>query len=503
MNDPRIYFERGLEYFQKNNFEKAEIEFLHALELSPNRPSILVNLSATLIKLERWVEAENICAKLIKITPDDVEGLINLGTCQINNNKLSLALSSFDSAIEIDPKSSIALCNKGNLLYEINNLSDAKNCFVEALKINPASEESLIGLALTENAFCNYDEGLRHLYAVLKINPNNQKAKWNLALSELRLGNYCDGWGLYESRWQIPGLKESLKPLSSPLWLGQHSISGKTIFIYSEQGYGDIIQMSRYLPLLVKMGAKVIFETPQNLCELMKSLDPEITVYAKGEIQDYSRLKHDYHCPIMSLPLAFKTTLDSVPSKVPYLHSNSSKAAFWNSILASNNQLSNLRKSDKASISIGITWSGSGHYAGKINSRRNLPFIEVVNLCNSLLSEQISFHCLHPYPLREELLSVHRPKNLYFHVNQLESFADTAALISNLDLIVSIDTATAHLSGALAKPTILLIPNPPDFMSLTNRKDSPWYPKTRLLRQEESGHWNLSKLVEQIQRFRA
>ena len=491
MNDPKIFFQRGLDFFQAGKFESAEIEFRYALELAPNRPSILMNLSATLIKLEKWTEAENFCRQFIHIVPDDVDGLINLGTCQLHNHEIELALNSFDRAIAINPESTNAISNKGNLLYEQNDFINAKICFTKALNLNPLSEESLIGLGLTENEFCNYDEGLKLLHKALEINPNNHKAKWNLALSELRLGNYQPGWELYESRWHIPGLKESKRQLNSPLWLGQQSIQGKSIFIYSEQGYGDCIQMSRYLPLLADMGAKVIFEAPPNLKELMKSLGPEITVYATGEIPNYAHLSHDFHCPIMSLPLAFKTTLDTIPSSVPYLHPNADKNAHDFSV------------HEKGVISIGLTWSGSGHYAGRFNSRRNLPFNEVLELCNYFAKKKVHFHCLHPGPSDEELLSAKRPSNLFFHPNKLNTFADTAALITSLDLVISIDTATAHLSGALAKPTILLIPNPPDFMALVNREDSPWYPQTKLLRQERRGYWNLSHLIKLIQEFQA
>lgn len=481
------HFEAALTALEENNDAQAEIELRKALQCAPTRPSILVNLSAVLIRQRKWSDAKEICAELLAVEPKSVEGIINLGICEQNINDLDSALDHFNQALAINPNSSSAWVNKGNILLEKELFADARRCFEAALKLGQHLEESHIGLANLHNELKEYSLGLEHLSVALSINPQNYQAQWNKALSLLRLGQYEEGWKLYESRWHVSGMAEHARHQNIPLWLGGESLAGKTILIHAEQGFGDAIQMSRYLPLLAKEnGAKVIFEVPPALVELMNSLGPEITVINSNlSLQKQIQDAPEFQCPVMSLPLALRTTPDTIPSHTPYLFANPEKRLFWENKL---NQASTIDRPFR----VGITWCGSGHYAGKQNSKRDIPFEEICSLVNSMQAHPIEFHAIQKD--LNDALSPKCPKKLFLYPYLLSNFADTASLIAELDLIISIDTAVGHLAGALGKKTCLLLPDPPDFMSMTEAQISPWYPNTELIRQEERGIWPLDKI---------
>ena len=487
----RHHFELALNALSKNDDLEAEIELRNALQFAPLRPSILANLSAVLIRQQKWIEAKKICVDLLKIEPNSVEGFINLGICEQHTNNLEVALRYFSRALEINPQSVSAYVNKGNILLEREIFNEACTCFEAALKLEPTSEEAHIGLGNLHNEQKEYELALAHFSEALSINSSNFQAQWNKSLSLLRLGQYKEGWKLYESRWQIPGMAEHAKYQDIPLWLGESPLTGKTILIYVEQGFGDVIQMSRYLPILAnKMGAKVIFEVSPVLMDLMQSLDPKIEIINSAiPLIQQSKERPDFQCPIMSLPLAFRTTLDSVPSHTPYLYANQEKRELWRKRLVS---LSSIDKPFR----IGITWSGSGHYAGKKNSKRDVPFEHIESLAIKLLSSSIELHAIQK-ELPDGFL-VNQPRNLFLHQNLLSNFADSAALIAELDLIISIDTAVGHLAGALEQKTLLLIPDPPDFMAMTGTNHSSWYPSHTLIRQESRGLWPIDKIEAAI-----
>lgn len=487
----KYYFELALIALNQNNDLQAEIELRNALQHSPSRPSILANLSAVLIRQQKWIEAEKICASLLEIEPNSVEGFINLGICEQHTDNLEAALRHFNIALEIDPKSSSALVNKGNILLEKELFGAASTCFDDALKLEPSSEEGHIGLGNLNNELKNYESGLECFSKALSINPNNFQAQWNKSLSLLRLGRYQEGWRLYESRWKISGMEEHARHQDIPLWLGDSPLGGRTILIHAEQGFGDAIQMSRYLPILSnQMGAKVIFEANPALMMLMQTLNPKIQIVSSQlPLLQQIQKQPDFQCPIMSLPLAFETTFQTIPSQTPYLYADDEKRLFWRK------RLSGLLKTDKP-FRVGITWSGSGHYAGKKNIKRDVPYDEVKSLVNTLASNSIEFHAIQKELPTECLLN--QPKKLFLHSELLENFADSAALIAELDLIVSIDTAVGHLAGAMGQKTLLLIPDPPDFMAMTNTNQSPWYPNTKLIRQECRGIWPLNQIKSAI-----
>ncbi len=479
------HFQLALNALNDENFFNAESELREANQLTPDRASILTNLSAVLVHQHKWSEAIYFCTRLLNLEPNNLEGLINLGVCQLRANEPDAALVQFNRAIEVDPLSPLGWVNKANILLEQELFLEARACFLKSLELDPNSEESLIGLGNLYNEQKEYRKALECLSSALAINPNNAQAQWNKALSLLRLGFFNEGWKLYEARWLIPGMREHAKQFTAALWHGKESLKDKTILIYAEQGYGDTVQFARYVPLIESMGAKVIFQVQKPLLELMSTLSTTVEVVEDNTQNLQKYFKIDFYCPIMSLALAFNTATETIPENVPYLFSDMKKRLVWREKLSKLS--SKFSPSNSKPLRVGITWSGSGHYAGKKNLKRDIPYALIKDLLSTHRAQNIEFHCLHPEINLEVINAPHH--NLFMHCNDLGNFSDTASLMDELDIILSTDTASAHLAGSLNKECLLLLPDPPDFMSLVDREDSPWYPSIRLLRQVESRNW--------------
>ena len=301
------HFQLALNALNDENFFNAESELREANQLTPDRASILTNLSAVLVHQHKWSEAIYFCTRLLNLEPNNLEGLINLGVCQLRANEPDAALVQFNRAIEVDPLSPLGWVNKANILLEQELFLEARACFLKSLELDPNSEESLIGLGNLYNEQKEYRKALECLSSALAINPNNAQAQWNKALSLLRLGFFNEGWKLYEARWLIPGMREHAKQFTAALWHGKESLKDKTILIYAEQGYGDTVQFARYVPLIESMGAKVIFQVQKPLLELMSTLSTTVEVVEDNTQNLQKYFKIDFYCPIMSLALAFNT----------------------------------------------------------------------------------------------------------------------------------------------------------------------------------------------------
>ena len=289
------------------------------------------------------------------------------------------------------------------------------------------------------------------------------------------LGNYEEGWTLYEWRRQIKKTKNNYKVYDQPLWLGQESLKNKTILVESEQGFGDVIQFCRYIPMLENIGARVILEVPKDLISIIRSLNGNFLIVEKGQSINH----FDFHIPIMSLPLAFKTTTNNIPASIPYLFSNKTKREYWNKKI-----------SKKTKPIIGLVWSGSITHKNDKNRSLLLKDLEPI------LQLPFEFHSLQKEIRENDELTLSEFKQVLHHQNELNDFSDTAALIEEMDLVISADTSVAHLAGALGKDVWILLPYHPDFRWMLDRKDSPWYPTCSLFRKYEVNDWD--KTIEEI-----
>jgi hypothetical protein len=316
----------------------------------------------------------------------------------------------------------------------------------------------------------NYDKAIA-------INPQYANAFWNKSLLRLLNGEYEQGWKLYEWRWKVKGLKFA-RSLDGPLWLGQESLTNKTIFVYAEQGLGDTIQFVRYLKPLKELGAQVIFEVQAPLLNTFFDYEGVSTIKAGDNIPQY-----DFQCPLLSLPLAFNTTLETIPNSHPYIRADPHQVAHWKAKLDL-----------KTKLRIGLVWSGGFRpnqpEVWAINKRRNIA----LEYFKAFKDIDADFYSLQKgIEAEAELVNLVNSNwggpRIIDHTKDLQDFSDTAALIANLDLVVSVDTSTAHMAGALGKPVWILNKFDNCWRWLIHRQDSPWYPSARLFRQEAPGDW--------------
>jgi tetratricopeptide (TPR) repeat protein len=349
----------------------------------------------------------------------------------------------------------------------------------QALAIRPDYLEALNNRGIALQVLNRNQEALASYDRAVKLDPESVEAHWNGSLCRLLLGDYTNGWQEYEWRWRVEDFL-ALSPkreFPQPLWLGKHDITGKTLLVHAEQGFGDTIQFCRYVEWVAQKGAHVILEVEPALKTLLTSVRGASRVLAKGEALP----EFDYHCPMASLPLAFETRIETIPSHVPYLNSSRQHIDKWQAKLG-----------PKVNLRVGIAWSGRITHTKQ--HERSIPLDKLLPLADSgvsLVSLQKDV-----LPRDRETLAAHA--EIAHFGSELADFSDTAALLSLMDVVISIDTSVAHLAGALGKPVWIMLPYVADWRWLLQREDSPWYPSAQLLRQPNAGDWK--SVVENIAR---
>jgi tetratricopeptide (TPR) repeat protein len=460
------YLNQGLIFNLLQSYQQALNCFKQAITIKPDYAEAHFNLGCALRKLKMWDAALISFDKAIALKPDYAQAYVNHGNTLVDLRQNAQALNSFDQAIFIKADFAEAFLNKGIALRNLNRIDEFLSHCQHAIALKPDFAEAYNHQGVALQKLMQRSSAQQSYLKAIQLNPDYAHAYTNLSLYKLQSGDYEEGWKLYEWRWRS-SLKEEFRHFAQPLWLGEADIAGKTLLIHGEQGLGDFIQFCRYLPELERFGAKVVLETPANLISLIATLPGNFSVIAEAESAVF-----DYYCPIMSLPLVFHTTLQSIPNQAPYLFADHFKRQSWLKLLG-----------NKTTPRIGLVWSGS--IVHQENHNRNIT----IELLQPLLSLNLEFHCLQKQISSDDMQTLVNYPQLELHNEQLFDFSDTAALVDAMDLIISVDTAVAHLAGAMAKPVWILLPYSADFRWLLNRSDSPWYPTASLLRQPESGDW--------------
>jgi len=493
---------------QNNLITEGIIWLRKSLEINPDQEDILLNLGVALSEIDEFSDALDYFDKVIKLNANIPLAHFNQGLVYRYLNQLDNALNSYKNALKISPNYLDALngigriyhikkeyyqaieyydkaiksqynyagsfYNKAMVLDDLKEYLLAVDSYYQALKYKPDFFEAYNNLGNTLHKLKRYDEALSAYDHAIQLKPDDPTLHWNKSLVKLILGNYEEGWKLYEWRRQTKKNKNNYKVYDQPLWLGQESIRNKTILVESEQGFGDVIQFCRYIPLLENLGAKVIVEAPKELISILRSLNGNFLIVEKGQ-----SLNHfDFHIPIMSLPHAFKTNINNIPASIPYLFSSKTKREYWN------------KKIGKKKPLIGLVWSGS--ITHKNDKNRSL----LLNDLEPILQMPFEFHSLQKEIRENDQQTLFEFKQIHQHQNELKDFSDTAALIEEMDLVISVDTSVAHLAGALGKDVWILLPYHPDFRWMLDRKDSPWYPTCSLFRKSEINDWE--KTIEEI-----
>jgi len=471
---------QGMQLHEQGNFREAKICYEKILQLQADHFDTLQIYGTLLGQTKNYIEAIKVLTKAIEINPFHSTSFNNRGNALKEIRNFEDAITNYDEAIKLQSNYSEAYNNRGLTLAELNRPNEAIIDLILAIKINPNNAEAYNNLGVSLMTLGFLELALINFNMAISINKHYGNAYWNKSLCYLLNGDFKNGFREYEWRWESKLLQGYKRHYQKPLWLGEESLSDKIIFIYSEQGLGDIIQFCRYIEMVSDLGARVVLEIPSSLNELISSLKGVSQIIISGEDIPY----YDFQCPIMSLPLAFKTDIKSIPARIPYLSCPKEKKLYWQK-----------RLGGKSKLRVGLAWSG-GFRPNQpefwtINSRRNIPLEKLASLKHS----EVQFYSLQKGdPAESELHKLLENGwdglNILDYTNELTDFTDTSAMIESLDLIISVDTSVAHLAGALGKPVWLLNRYDTCWRWLLNRNDSPWYPSLKIYRQEKYGDWD-------------
>jgi tetratricopeptide (TPR) repeat protein len=498
---PAALYNRGNALVALDRLDEALASFDEALALKPDHAAGLLNRAQVLQKLKRGREAIASFDRAFALAQPTADALVARGNTHyalgdyaaaladydaamrlrpdaapLHNNRGNAlrelgrhdeALQAFDRAIALKPDYAEAHNNRGNALLEINRVTEALASYEHALTLKPDFADALVNRGNALHYLGREREALASLDFAIALAPQLAEAHWNKALTCLALGDFAQGLPEYEWRWKRDG---ELQPrdFAQPQWRGE-DLRGKTVLLHAEQGYGDTIQFIRYLPMVIAKGGKVVLEIPDDLRPLIGPTEGVTATLRRGDVLP----PFDVHCPLMSLPLALGTTLATIPAPPAYLHAPAERADKWRARLA-------VTKPPR----VGLVWSGKPSH--KNDRNRSIPL--------ALLAPILQTPGIQFVSLQKEVRDADRAALAAMPVLRLENaladFADTAGVIAALDLVIAVDTAVAHLAGAVGKPLWLMLPAIGDWRWLTDRADSPWYPSARLFRQPQIGDWH-------------
>jgi tetratricopeptide (TPR) repeat protein len=500
-------FHRGAALNHLQRHEAAFESYSHAVAIDPGHANAWLNAGVSLAYLRRYREAADTFAGALRAQPDFPQAHLNLGITYFKTQRYEAALAQFDRGLALAPQDPELWFNRGIVFAEWNRHDEALRCYDAALRTRPDYAEAWCnrGVALKAcfrdaEALENYDRALAHKadfveawsnrgvvlfesrrYAAalesyakaLHLRPGHPDANWNESHVRLLLGQFAVGWNKYGARWQRHRA-DAPRHVQRPLLSLDQASAPRRILLWAEQGYGDTLQFCRYAPLLARTGAQVIVEVPEPLRELMGSLESCTVIAQSATPPDF-----DFQAPLMDLPRIFETTLDTVPAPAAYLRADLGAIARWTERLGPRGR----------KLRIAVATAGNPQNAN--DHRRSMPLRELAPLLDLaqvlVVQKELSTDDAHYWRGHPEM---------QFLGPQIASFADSAAIASLVDVVISVDTSLAHLAGALGRPVWILLPWAPEWRWLLDRSDSPWYPSARLFRQESAGDW--SGVVAQV-----
>jgi tetratricopeptide repeat protein/glycosyl transferase family 9 (putative heptosyltransferase) len=424
-------------------------------------------------ELGRLEEALGVCGEAVGRHPEFAEAHYNLGRIYQDLERHGQAVEAFQRALVLRPDYAQAHNNLAISLHALGRVEEAVREYECAIDADPAYDDPRVNLGMALRDVGRLDEAVAHYRGLLGVRPDLTEARWNLGHILLLKGDWEEGFEMAEARRQIPRLLCN-RTFARPEWRGEDP-GGRTILLHAEQGFGDSIQFFRYARLVRRRGARVILLCQGGLKRLLEGQSGVDEVVAEGDpLPDF-----DLHCPLLTLPVIFRTTPATVPHDVPYIDANPSLVARWASRME---PLGPARK-------IGLAWAGNPRQAD--DRTRSMPAEALEPLARVRNARFISLQ--KPRPMKG---IVPASLDLIDFTDELSDFADTAAVMQNLDLIVTVDTSVSHLAGALGRPVWTMLSKTADWRYLLGREDSPWYPTMRLFRQTELGEW--WKVVERI-----
>jgi tetratricopeptide (TPR) repeat protein len=458
----------GLKALEANDPASALVLFEKALALDPQNSAYWNNQGNAHAALENHESAvENYLTAIALEKSPPYLVFYNLASAYYKLGQWSLAMAQFELAVQCEPERYEAYFGCGLVWEEMSEPSLAIQSYADALERNPTFAQAFNNMGIAFQNLGVESAALECFDSALALEPESGDFRTNKGLLCLQYGQWEEGWEYFESRWNTKALNKVVRRFDFPLWLGKESLNGKTLLIHCEQGMGDTIQFCRFLPMLLALGAQVTLAVQAPLQPLLEANFPNVRVLPGIPTQE----SFDFHCPIMSLGLAFSADTSNIPNSVGYLTIPGAAVAKWAGF-----------SGEGARPCVGLVWSGSATHTNDAN--RSVALTELLTV---LLSGPRYLSLQKEY--REGDLALALAAGFEDVSAQLIDFSDTAALCQQCDLIVSVDTSVAHLAGALGIPTLLLLPFNADWRWLTGRNDSPWYASLQLLRQATRADW--------------
>jgi tetratricopeptide (TPR) repeat protein len=467
---------RGNAFLALGRAAEALASYDQTLALRPTLAQAALNRAQALERLKRPAEALVSLNQAVTMMPGLVPAHYNRGNLLQTLDRHVEAIAGFDAALALEPTHAAAACNRGTSLRALGRLDDALASYEQALAHDPTMVQALVNRASLSAMRGHHRDALADYARAKTASPDSADAHWNEALCRLAMGDYVGGWREHEWRWRTNALRAGHRTYPQPLWLGETSLAERTILLHAEQGYGDVLQFCRFAPLVAALAESVVLEVPYTLTRLIRTMPGSQRVVPHNEALP----AFDVHCPLLSLPLALGTTLETIPCALPYLRADPDQERAWR-----------IRLGALPGLYVGLVWAG--------NPRANDPAANAIDRRRSMPLERLA-------PLGRvpgiNLISLQKgpgavaakapPPRMVLHdwTDELWDFADTAALIAALDLVISVDTSVVHLAGALGRPVWVLNRYDACWRWLHGRTDSPWYPTARLFRQHAYGDWD-------------
>ncbi|TAN41104.1 MAG: tetratricopeptide repeat protein [Nitrospirae bacterium] len=475
-SSPELHYNLANILHETGNAEEAIAHYRFAITLAPDLMEAYNNIAGALNEAGRFDEALDYIEKVLTANPLYAGAYITKGNICAALEQWDKALNSYRKALEITPRNHDIFYNMANIKKITGNISEALTLYRETLKLKPDYPDAWNNLGAALKRTGNISEAVECYRKAIDLSPYNEDAHLNYAIALLLSGRFEEGWKEYE--WRLK-TRNVYRRENQREWNGA-KLNGETVLLYADQGYGDTIQCARYIPMVKAMGAgKIILECQPELISLMEKISCIDSISPrKTELVAF-----DLCCALFSLPLIFDTDLENIPASVPYLQAPERIVSKWKNRL----------KLHEDMLNVGLVWAGSPSYqedkSRSLDLKMFLPMLK-------LKEDNIAFFSLQKGLAAKEILSVPedlRPTDLS---GEIDDFSDTAAIMEQLSLIITVDTASAHLAGALGKPVWTLVPEDPDWRWLLEREDSPWYPTMKLFRRTAEADWH--KLVLSI-----
>ncbi len=467
-NDATLYCGLGSVFWHRQDLEQTVTACLQAIALAPDYADAHKLMGLALHDAGRTAEAVGAYRRALALRPDDPAICSNLGAALCSLGDFAAAIVACRQAIALDPNHAPAHTNLGVIFEEQQRLDDALAAHRCAIAANPFYAKGYANLAIVLRGLGRIDAATDAARKAIELDPDDSLARFNHALFLLMNGDYAHGFEEYEWRRRCKALPQDEPVFDSPEWQGE-PLAGRVLLLHAERGYGDTLQFLRFVPAVVALGGRIVVQVQRPLAHLTKSL-ANVTVVSRGDPLP----PFDLHLPLMSLPRLLGTTLATIPADVPYLGVEPAKHTAWRRRLA-----------DDSAVTVGVVWAGNPDH--KADRHRSLAA--------AALLPQLVMPGVRLYSLQKEPRQADRPvltalgDAIADLATDLHDFADTAAAVTALDLVIAVDTSVAHLAGALGRPTWMLLPHALDWRWLRRREDSPWYPTARLFRQDEAGKW--------------